>query len=238
MIGPNGAGKTTTMRLLLDIIRPSGGELSVLGESPRDGGALRRRIGYLPGELHLSTRVKGRELLAHYAEISGPVRRRDRRARRPARRRPRPTGAQPVEGQQAEDRPDPGVHARTRAARARRADQRARPARAAGVPRDAARGACQRADGVPQLARAERGAADRARDRDPQGGAHRRAVDGRGAPRERRAPRQLVSRRGGCLGGARHARRAARRERRGIRRPTVPARSPSRRPSTRTSTRS
>ena len=68
MIGPNGAGKTTTMRLLLDIIRPSGGELSVLGESPRGGGAaLRRRIGYLPGELHLSTRVKGRELLAHYA---------------------------------------------------------------------------------------------------------------------------------------------------------------------------
>ncbi|MBM7504449.1 ABC transporter ATP-binding protein [Agromyces aurantiacus] len=75
MIGPNGAGKTTTMRLLLDIIRPSGGELRVLGESPRAGGAaLRRRIGYLPGELHLATRVRGRELLAHYAEISGPVR--------------------------------------------------------------------------------------------------------------------------------------------------------------------
>src|SRR5215207_10994293 len=35
MIGPNGAGKTTTMRLLLDIIRPSGGELRVLGELPR-----------------------------------------------------------------------------------------------------------------------------------------------------------------------------------------------------------
>lgn len=75
MIGPNGAGKTTTMRLLLDILRPTAGELQVLGESPRAGGAaLRRRIGYLPGELHLATRVKGRELLAHYAEISGPVR--------------------------------------------------------------------------------------------------------------------------------------------------------------------
>jgi ABC-2 type transport system ATP-binding protein len=75
MIGPNGAGKTTTMRLLLDIIRPTAGELSVLGESPRTGGArLRRRVGYLPGELHLGTRVRGRELLAHYAEISGPVR--------------------------------------------------------------------------------------------------------------------------------------------------------------------
>jgi ABC-2 type transport system ATP-binding protein len=75
MIGPNGAGKTTTMRLLLDIIRPSGGELRVLGEAPRAGGAsLRRRVGYLPGELHLQARVRGRELLAHYAEISGPVR--------------------------------------------------------------------------------------------------------------------------------------------------------------------
>ena len=75
MIGPNGAGKTTTMRLLLDIIRPSGGELLVLGDEPRTGGAgLRRRIGYLPGELHLQGRVRGRDLLAHYAEISGPVR--------------------------------------------------------------------------------------------------------------------------------------------------------------------
>src|SRR5215203_6003583 len=75
MIGPNGAGKTTTMRLLLDIIRPSGGELHVLGEEPRAGGAsLRRRMGYLPGELHLQARVRGRELLAHYAQISGPVR--------------------------------------------------------------------------------------------------------------------------------------------------------------------
>ena len=75
MIGPNGAGKTTTMRLLLDIIRPSGGELRVLGESPRAGGAgLRRRVGYLPGELHLQARVRARELLSHYAEISGDVR--------------------------------------------------------------------------------------------------------------------------------------------------------------------
>jgi len=75
MIGPNGAGKTTTMRLLLDIIRPTAGQLSVLGELPRTGGAsLRRRIGYLPGELHLQARVRGRELLAHYAEISGTVR--------------------------------------------------------------------------------------------------------------------------------------------------------------------
>lgn len=75
VIGPNGAGKTTTMRLMLDIIRPTAGELTVLGASPATGGAaLRRRIGYLPGELHLQSRIRGRQLLEHYAEISGPVR--------------------------------------------------------------------------------------------------------------------------------------------------------------------
>ncbi|HET7783991.1 ABC transporter ATP-binding protein [Pseudarthrobacter sp. CC4] len=74
VIGPNGAGKTTTMRCLLDIIRPSGGEIRVLGIDPRLGGpGLRRRIGYLPGELFLEGRVTGRKLLAHYQAISGPV---------------------------------------------------------------------------------------------------------------------------------------------------------------------
>jgi len=74
MIGPNGAGKTTAMRLLLDIIRPTSGGATVLGRSPISGGAaLRREIGFLPGELLLEGRVTGRSLLKHYAEISGPV---------------------------------------------------------------------------------------------------------------------------------------------------------------------
>jgi ABC-2 type transport system ATP-binding protein len=74
VIGPNGAGKTTAMRLMLDIIRPTSGTAIVLGESPRAGGAsLRRRIGFLPGELLLEGRVTGRALLTHYADISGPV---------------------------------------------------------------------------------------------------------------------------------------------------------------------
>lgn len=74
VIGPNGAGKTTTMRLLLDIIRPTAGEVRVLGCDPRTGGAsLRREIGFLPGELRLEGRVRGGELLRHYADISGTV---------------------------------------------------------------------------------------------------------------------------------------------------------------------
>jgi ABC-2 type transport system ATP-binding protein len=51
-LGPNGAGKTTTIRCLLDLIRPSGGTLRVLGLDPqKDPVAVRARTGYLPGEL-------------------------------------------------------------------------------------------------------------------------------------------------------------------------------------------
>lgn len=74
VIGPNGAGKTTTMRALLDIIRPTAGRISVLGGNPSTAGPeLRRRIGYLPGELVLEGRTTGRRLLEHFAAISGPV---------------------------------------------------------------------------------------------------------------------------------------------------------------------
>lgn len=56
-LGPNGAGKSTTIRLLLDLIRPTAGRVSVLGLDPRrDGVEARRRIGYLPGDLRLSDR--------------------------------------------------------------------------------------------------------------------------------------------------------------------------------------
>lgn len=74
LIGPNGAGKTTTLRLLLDIIRPTSGDITVLGEHPRAAGpGLRRRIGYVPGELRLEGRVTGRALLNHLAQLSGTV---------------------------------------------------------------------------------------------------------------------------------------------------------------------
>ena len=45
VIGPNGAGKTTLFRLLLGLIRPSGGTLRVFDEPPRRGNS---RIGYVP----------------------------------------------------------------------------------------------------------------------------------------------------------------------------------------------
>jgi ABC-2 type transport system ATP-binding protein len=74
VIGPNGAGKTTIMRALLDLIRLSSGRATLLGTDSRNAGPeLRRRIGYLPGELILEGRTTGRRLLGHYANISGPV---------------------------------------------------------------------------------------------------------------------------------------------------------------------
>lgn len=74
LIGPNGAGKTTTLRMILDVIRPTAGAIRVLGEDPRRGGpALRRRIGFIPGELRLDGRMTGRRLLDFYTEVSGPV---------------------------------------------------------------------------------------------------------------------------------------------------------------------
>jgi len=52
-LGPNGAGKTTTIRCLLDLIRPNGGRIQVLGIDPQANPvAVRARVGYLPGELH------------------------------------------------------------------------------------------------------------------------------------------------------------------------------------------
>jgi len=73
-LGPNGAGKTTTIRLLLDLIRPTAGHVRVLGCDPRaDGVALRRRIGYLPGDFVVDGRQPARELLTYLGNLRGGV---------------------------------------------------------------------------------------------------------------------------------------------------------------------
>lgn len=69
-LGPNGAGKSTTIRILLDLARADGGAVEVLGADPRTAGpALRRRIGYLPGELRLDDRLSVDETLRSWAVL-------------------------------------------------------------------------------------------------------------------------------------------------------------------------
>ncbi len=71
-LGPNGAGKTTTLRTLLDLERPARGRALVFGQEVRSGGgALRARIGYLPGDRVYFPWLTGRETLDLFARLHG-----------------------------------------------------------------------------------------------------------------------------------------------------------------------
>jgi ABC-2 type transport system ATP-binding protein len=71
-LGPNGSGKTTTIRCLLDLIRPNGGSLQVLGLDPQKNPvAVRRRSGYLPGELHVDDAFTVETALRYFNSLRG-----------------------------------------------------------------------------------------------------------------------------------------------------------------------
>ncbi len=73
-LGPNGAGKTTTIRTLLDEIRPTAGTASILGmDCRRDSVAIRRRLGYVPGDLAMYPSLTGRDTLTYFANLRGGV---------------------------------------------------------------------------------------------------------------------------------------------------------------------
>jgi len=71
-LGPNGAGKTTTIRCMLDLIRPQGGIIRILGLDPQaDPVAVRARVGYLPGELSMESNLKVESQLRYYKDLRG-----------------------------------------------------------------------------------------------------------------------------------------------------------------------
>ena len=70
LLGPNGAGKTTTIRLILDFIRPTSGNASVFGLSPRsDGLAIRHRVGYLPGDFVTYNHMTGATVTDYFTHL-------------------------------------------------------------------------------------------------------------------------------------------------------------------------
>jgi ABC-2 type transport system ATP-binding protein len=71
-LGPNGAGKTTAIRCMLDLIRPQGGTISVLGMNPQEEPeAIKARVGYLPGELHVDENMTARQVFRYFNHLRG-----------------------------------------------------------------------------------------------------------------------------------------------------------------------
>jgi len=70
LLGPNGAGKTTTIRMMLNILAPDSGSVTLLGRSHSDE-SLNDRIGYLPEERGLYRKMRVRDVLRFLARLKG-----------------------------------------------------------------------------------------------------------------------------------------------------------------------
>jgi ABC-2 type transport system ATP-binding protein len=69
-LGPNGSGRTTAIRCPLDLIRPGGGTVRVLGLDPQAGPvAVRSRAGHLPGELRLDDNLTADGVLRFFDRL-------------------------------------------------------------------------------------------------------------------------------------------------------------------------
>ena len=71
-LGPNGAGKSTTIRVLMNFLFPSEGSATVLGlDIVEDTVEIRRRTGYLPGDLAMYEEMTAREFFMYFANLRG-----------------------------------------------------------------------------------------------------------------------------------------------------------------------
>ncbi|MDP5273727.1 ABC transporter ATP-binding protein [Chengkuizengella axinellae] len=70
-IGPNGAGKSTTIRMLMQLINPTSGEIKVLNQSlSTEQSVLRKNIGYLPSEINYYKDMTGKQVLEFAARAN------------------------------------------------------------------------------------------------------------------------------------------------------------------------
>ncbi|MBL4697264.1 MAG: ABC transporter ATP-binding protein [Phycisphaerales bacterium] len=70
LLGPNGSGKSTIIKLILGLLQPTHGRVSVFGKPPSDV-ATKKRIGYLPEESYLYPFLNARETLDYYGKLFG-----------------------------------------------------------------------------------------------------------------------------------------------------------------------
>ncbi len=70
LFGHNGAGKTTCIKLILGLMTPNGGSVSVLGGHAGDP-QVSQHIGYLPENVMFYPQLTGREILTHFARLKG-----------------------------------------------------------------------------------------------------------------------------------------------------------------------
>jgi ABC-2 type transport system ATP-binding protein len=68
LLGPNGSGKSTTIKVILGLLYPTKGRVSVFGKRPSDT-KVKERIGYLPEESHLYRFLNARETLEFYGRL-------------------------------------------------------------------------------------------------------------------------------------------------------------------------
>lgn len=71
LLGPNGAGKSTAIKLILGLLRPTAGSVTVMGEKPYESVQVRGRLGYMPEHDCLPTAITASEFLTHMAQVSG-----------------------------------------------------------------------------------------------------------------------------------------------------------------------
>jgi len=69
LIGPNGAGKTTTIRVMMDIIKPDSGDMTILGEKLSE--ASKNKLGYMPEERGLYRKLSVIDSIIYLASLKG-----------------------------------------------------------------------------------------------------------------------------------------------------------------------